>query len=44
MKITISFGVTEVEPSDESHETLFSRVDHAMYSAKKAGRNRVEMY
>jgi diguanylate cyclase len=41
-KITISIGLTEVEPSDRSPEALFNRMDQAMYEAKKAGRNRVE--
>lgn len=39
--ITISFGITQVKPEDKSHEDVFSRVDQAMYDAKKGGRNRV---
>lgn len=41
VKITISIGVTGVLPEDENHETIFSRVDLAMYEAKNSGRNRV---
>jgi diguanylate cyclase len=36
--ITISLGVTEAG-SDDTGETLFERVDMAMYAAKEAGRN-----
>ena len=37
--LTITLGVTEVLPSDEHVETLFSRVDQALYQAKRTGRN-----
>jgi diguanylate cyclase len=39
--VTISLGVTEVRPTDEKSETVFVRVDKAMYQAKSRGRNRV---
>lgn len=39
--ITCSFGVTECSKG-ESVETLFTRIDNALYVAKKSGRNRVE--
>ncbi len=39
--ITISLGVTEVKPTDQESEAVFSRVDSAMYQAKKGGRNKV---
>jgi diguanylate cyclase len=39
--VTISLGVTAVEPGDGDPEDLFVRVDDAMYRAKKEGRNRV---
>ncbi|HPA14018.1 MAG TPA: diguanylate cyclase [Desulfobacterales bacterium] len=42
-KITISIGLTEVKPSDRSPDILFNRMDQAMYEAKRAGRNRVEV-
>lgn len=38
--ITLSIGVGEYCP-DESQESLFSRVDHALYNAKEGGRDRV---
>ncbi len=41
MPITISLGVTQVQPTDRDSETSFIRVDNAMYLAKKDGRNRV---
>ncbi|WP_319415709.1 GGDEF domain-containing protein [Marispirochaeta aestuarii] len=39
-KITCSFGVTEVQPSD-SPDDLLLRADQALYLAKQTGRNRV---
>jgi len=38
--VTVSIGVTEFEPSEE-HGRLLSRVDQAMYKAKRRGRNLV---
>jgi diguanylate cyclase (GGDEF)-like protein len=40
--VTISFGLTTVTASDDI-ESLFMRADSAMYKAKNAGRNRVEI-
>ncbi len=40
--ITISIGVTILKPNDRL-EQLFSRSDAALYRAKQAGRNRVEV-
>lgn len=37
--VTISFGLSEIAPTDRL-ETLFERVDHALYQAKQQGRNR----
>ncbi|WP_028455884.1 GGDEF domain-containing protein [Chitinilyticum litopenaei] len=41
--ITFSAGVTEIQPGDSTQAAL-ERADHAMYMAKKAGKNRVETY
>ncbi len=41
IQITVSIGVTHILPEDKDHETIFNRVDMAMYEAKNSGRNRV---
>lgn len=41
VNITISLGVTEVKATDETDESLFVRMDTALYEAKAGGRNRV---
>lgn len=41
LAITVSVGVTEILPSDKSHEDVFTRADRALYDAKQSGRNRV---
>lgn len=38
--LTISFGVTEIQPGD-TPETMLRRADRALLQAKKSGRNRV---
>lgn len=40
--ITCSIGVSQFH-KDEDKDTLFKRVDEALYKAKKSGRNRVEI-
>jgi diguanylate cyclase (GGDEF)-like protein len=42
IKVTASFGVAWLEPTDDSMNNLIGRADGALYSAKYAGRNRVE--
>ncbi|HXY33779.1 MAG TPA: diguanylate cyclase [Planctomycetaceae bacterium] len=39
VRVTTSFGVTQVEPGD-TVESLLKRADRALYNAKKTGRNR----
>lgn len=41
-KVTLSFGVAEVR-NDDNERTLYERADHALYQAKKDGRNQVQM-
>jgi len=41
ISFTVSVGVSEVMASDVSQETIFNRVDKAMYEAKRRGRNQV---
>ncbi len=43
ISLTISIGLTEVQPTDQSQEMMFNRVDKAMYQAKKKGRNTVAL-
>ena len=42
LQVTMSFGVAQLG-TDESELQLISRADGALYKAKKAGRNRVEL-
>ncbi|MBG0567242.1 diguanylate cyclase [Actinoplanes sp. NEAU-A11] len=39
--VTISVGLTRLEPGDTSLDELLARADHALYRAKETGRNRV---
>ncbi|PDV99390.1 diguanylate cyclase [Candidatus Chloroploca asiatica] len=39
IKVTVSIGVAEHRPSDESIEHVIDRVDQALYAAKAQGRN-----
>ncbi|MBE9609450.1 GGDEF domain-containing protein [Chitinilyticum piscinae] len=41
--ITFSAGVTEIETGD-TPQAVLERADHAMYLAKRGGKNRVEVY
>ena len=39
IRVTISLGVAELDPSAQSHEDLVYRADQALFAAKNAGRN-----
>ncbi len=41
--VTISIGVTQFKPTDLIPDAIFARADEALYRAKQAGRNRVEV-
>ncbi len=41
--VTVSAGLTAVTATDKEPDTIFSRVDSAMYEAKKCGRNRIRV-
>lgn len=41
IRLTLSAGVGEVAPGRDTAESLFERVDKALYDAKEGGRNRV---
>ena len=43
VNFTVSAGVTELRPDEESIEKLIMRADQALYRAKNNGRNRVEI-
>ncbi|MFW5968197.1 MAG: GGDEF domain-containing protein, partial [Persicimonas sp.] len=41
VEVTISIGVAQLDPSDETIDDLLNRADTALYAAKAAGRNTV---
>ncbi len=41
--LTVSVGVAEMGPSDAEPKALIARADAALYAAKRAGRNRIEV-
>jgi diguanylate cyclase (GGDEF)-like protein/PAS domain S-box-containing protein len=43
LRITVSIGVTVCQPEDRDIELVVARADRAMYAAKAAGRNRVQV-
>ena len=44
LTITISIGVATLDDTCKDVETLINRADHALYAAKRAGRNQVKVY
>lgn len=44
IKVTVSFGITKVEKGLDNGDECVKRADHALYKAKRNGRNRVEIY
>jgi diguanylate cyclase (GGDEF)-like protein len=42
--ITISIGVSELNPHHDTLEILIAHADHALYAAKAAGRNQVQIW
>jgi len=43
LRVTVSLGIAMLEPGEASAGDLLQRADAALYRAKEAGRNRVEM-
>ncbi len=41
LRITISLGVSTLQPQDQQIETVLKRADAALYKAKQSGRNRL---
>jgi len=41
IRVTASVGISTLESTDDTPQTLFKRADNALYSAKRHGRNRV---
>lgn len=41
LSVTISIGVSEIHPADNSADDVLGRADRALYCAKEGGRNRV---
>lgn len=37
--VTISMGISAIQPTDQAIETILYRADHALYEAKRSGRN-----
>ena len=41
VRVTVSAGCAEIDPSKPTREALIERADNALFAAKRAGRNRV---
>lgn len=44
VKVTVSIGISQVQPEDQNHLQVFERADIAVYKAKDNGRNQVIVY
>ena len=43
LKVTVSIGISAIDKDTPNLDALLSQADKAMYSAKKAGRNKVKV-
>ena len=43
MRITVSIGITEADARHATAESVMNLADKALYRAKHAGRNRIEL-
>jgi diguanylate cyclase (GGDEF)-like protein len=43
MNVTVSIGISAIDADSPNLDALLSQADKAMYSAKKAGRNKVKV-
>jgi len=43
-KVTVSIGISQSSPYDQSKEDIIKRVDEALYWAKSNGRNRLAVF
>ncbi|KRL31029.1 hypothetical protein FD33_GL002376 [Companilactobacillus paralimentarius DSM 13238 = JCM 10415] len=41
MNVSVSFGVSQLKPTDSGFTDLFNRVDSYLYKSKNAGRNKM---
>lgn len=41
LRVTVSFGISQLQASDATFDDWFNRVDHYLYLSKEAGRNRI---
>ncbi|MDB1123428.1 GGDEF domain-containing protein [Vibrio algarum] len=42
--LTVSIGVSQIDTSDRDYKSVFQRADDALYTSKRAGRNRVTTF
>ncbi|MFO7973139.1 MAG: diguanylate cyclase [Candidatus Hydrogenedentota bacterium] len=42
IRVTVSIGVGDFRPGEDNWDSLFARVDQALYGAKRKGRNQVQ--